>query len=52
MKIVREDGGGNNLCKIKLATVKSTPRKIGYAGNNGQQRKLKLAAAIIGTVLF
>lgn len=52
LKIVREDGDGNNLCKIKLATVKSTPRKIGHAGNNGQQRKLKLAAAIIGTVLF
>lgn len=52
MKIVREDSGGNNLCKIKLTAVKRTPRKIRHAGNNGQQRKLKLAAAIISTVLL
>ena len=42
--------GRNNLCKIKLTTVKTAARKIGYGRNNGRQRKLKLAAAIISTV--
>lgn len=30
--------GGNNLCKINLAAVKTAPRKIGH-GRNGQKRK-------------
>lgn len=38
------------MCKIKLTVVKSIPRKIGHARNNGQQRKLELAAAIVSTI--
>lgn len=41
--------GGNNLCKINLAAVKTAPRKIGH-GRNGQKRKLKVAAVVIKTV--
>lgn len=40
----------NNLCKIKLTTVKTAPRKIGRGRNDDQQRKLKLTAAIINTI--
>ena len=42
--------GRNNLCRTKLTTVKTAARKIGHGRDNGQQKKLKLVAAIIDTV--
>lgn len=42
--------GRYNLCKIKLTTVKTAPRRIGHGRNNGQRRKNKLAATIINTI--
>lgn len=43
--------GRNNICKIRI-TVKTVPREIGHSRNNGQQRKLKLAASKINSVLW